>query len=135
MSAFRGYYISIAGTQLPGKFILEGSYKTTDNQRTELKAYRDNSNLLHRQTSPNYKTAMEFSTPVLTLTELEQLKNILNSGIINARERKIRVKYWNSEDLCYRTMTAYMPDVQHTIKNTLNGEPLYESVTYQFIQY
>ena len=135
MAEFKGYLISVNGTELPNKFIVEGSYETTDNQRTELKAYRDNSNKLHRQTSPNYKTSMEFTTPCLFLSELKQLKKILDSGIINATERKIKIKYWNSEDLCYRTMEAYMPDKQHPIKAILNGEPLYEGITYQFIQY
>ena len=54
--AFKGWLIKFGNTVLPNKYLEK--YKSTPNQRLELDASRDATALLHRQTSPNYKTSL-----------------------------------------------------------------------------
>lgn len=62
MADFKGYLIKLNDVEFPPEYIALESYKSTDNQRTELKAYRNSNNYLIRQTSPNFKTKVEFTT-------------------------------------------------------------------------
>ena len=135
MATYEGYLLKIKDTVFPLKYIVSGTYKSTDNQRTELKANRNESNLLVRQTSPNFKTKIEFETPILFLDEYEEIRNILNQGIINVRERKIQITYWNSEELKYKEAICYMPDIDYQPKNQMNGELIYDAMRLAFIEY
>lgn len=135
MAVFKGYLIKLGDVELPNKFIQYDSYKSTDNQRTELKANRDTSNFLHRQTSPNFKTKIEFNTVELHLSDLTEIKNIIAGATINTTERKVRVTYWNNENLVYKTMIAYMPDFEYNIKNVTKNDIVYKPLRIAFIQY
>lgn len=111
-----------------------GSYHSYDNQRSELKANRNAANLLVRQTSPNFKTKIEFETPKLWLNEYEEIRNLLNQGIVNSRERKIQVTYWNSEELRYKDAICYMPDIDYQ-PNNFGNTLLYDQMKLEFIEY
>lgn len=135
MAKYEGYLIMLGNIKFPMKYILQGTYKSTPNQRTEMKAYTNAQNKLIRQTSPRYRSKVEFETPPLFLDELEEIRTMINKAIINAVERKGIVKYFNEEDLRYKTMTCYMPDVEYTTKGELNGTLLYEPIRLAFIEY
>lgn len=135
MVAYKGFLLKIKNIEFPMKYIVSGTYKSNDNQRTELKATRNASNLLIRQTSPNFKTKIEFETPVMYLDEYEEVRNILNQGIINSRERKIQITYWNSEELKYKDAICYMPNIEYSPKNQVNGQLIYAPMRLAFIEY
>ena len=53
MSDFYGYLVKFGNVVLPHSYIQYDTYKVVPFQRTELAAYRDNNNELHRTTSPS----------------------------------------------------------------------------------
>ncbi len=134
---FQGYLIKFTktGKQFPHELIAESSYKSTPLQRTEIKAYRDSNNLMHRTTSPNSKTKLEFTTKELDLSQMQTIRNLLNSAFDNSRQRKLRVTYWDDELLQYRTMTAYVPDITYEIIEISKDNIKYSPVTFTFIEY
>ena len=133
--AFQGWLVKFGDYQLPNKFLKQ--YKDTSNQRIEVDAYRDLAMLLHRETSPNYKSSIVLTIMELNLQEMNLLKNIIDSGITDAVERKATITYWNSEEMDYKTGVFYMPDIQKTIhfveENVFNM--CYESFDIELIEY
>ena len=89
MAKYKGYLLKVKDQIFPMKYIKSETYTSTDNQRSELKAYRDTNNYLIRQTSPNFKTKIEFETPPLLQSQYEEIRQLLNQGTINRTERKI----------------------------------------------
>lgn len=134
---FQGWLIKFPKTNqlFPHELIDKDNYKSTPLQRTELKSYRDNNILLHRVTSPNYKSKIEFQTVELTLAQLAQIRAILNAAFDNRKERKLRVTYWDDELLDYRTMTAYMTDTTYTVSTISNSSIKYNTIRFSFIEY
>lgn len=135
MAAYQGYLIKLGDVIFPLKYIVSTTYKSNDNQRTENKAYRDANNLLHRQTSRNHKTKIEFETPTLYLNELEEIKSIVDKALIDRVERKMNITYWNSEEMKYKKATVYMPDPEYIIKSASKDNLIYNGVRMAFIQY
>lgn len=133
--AYSGYLLSFGSVSLPNRYIAQGTYSITPNQRTELSAYRDNNNNLQRATSPNFKTKITFSTTILELNDKINLQSIIASGIINNTERKVQVTYWNDETNSYHTSYFYIPDVTFTILDTLDSNIYYNPISYTFIEY
>lgn len=135
--AFEGWLIKFGNTALPNGYLEK--YKETPNQRLELDAYRDVAALLHRETSPNYKSKIVVPIRKLYLGEKIVLKAIVDSGIVSGgeRERKVSVTYWNSEELEYKTGTFYMPDIEYTISHidVRKLNMVYEPFEIQLIEY
>ena len=136
MAEFKGYLLKLGDTVFPHEYIALDSYKSADNQRTELKAYRNAQNKLIRQTSPNFKTKIEFNTiDGLKLKDMTKIKSIADKATINKAERKVKVTYWNNEDLRYEQMEAYMPDIEHSIKKITKNDIIYKGKRLAFIEY
>lgn len=136
MAKFEGWLIKVGGKLFPHELIKIKTYKTTPNQRTEIKAYRNADNLLKRQTSPNFKTKIEFETKSgLHLSDLEKIKKVLDEATINTRERKMKITYWNVEELKYKTATVYMPDIDYTINKISGNDYECESFRLAFVEY
>lgn len=136
-SSFQGWLIKFPKTNqlFPHELIDKDNYKSTPLQRTDLKAYRDNSILLHRVTSPNYKSKIEFQTININLAQLAQIRAILNAAMDNSKERKLNVTYWDDELLDYRTMTAYMTDTTYPVSVIKGSDIKYSSIKFTFIEY
>lgn len=113
--AFEGWMIKFGSTALPNSYLEK--YKDTPNQRVELAAYRDTEVLLHRETSPNFKSKIIVPIRKLYLGEKIVLKAIVDSGIVSGggRERKVSVTYWNSEEMGYKSGIFYIADIEYTI--------------------
>ncbi|MEE1318711.1 MAG: DUF6711 family protein [Ruminococcus sp.] len=135
--AFNGYLIKFTktGEYFPHKLIAKSTYKSTPLQRTEIKAYRDSTNTLRRVTSPNYKTKIEFQTHELNLSQMTEIRKVLNSAFENSQQRKVKVTYWDDELLQYRTMTAYIPDITYNVISITSTDIKYSAVTFTFIEY
>ena len=71
------YLLKFGNTELPNKYITSDGYVDTPNQRTELEAYRDANILLHRVTSPNFKTTIMFTTCPMSLSDKKKFQNII----------------------------------------------------------
>lgn len=133
--AFEGYLLAFGGYVLPHKYIQLSSYDTTPNQRTELSAYRDNDNSLHRNTSPNHKTTIKFTTLSLNLLEKQEIQRIMSYGLVNSTERKYEVTYWNDEINAYTTSYFYMPDVNYQINKIDDNNIKYNPISFELIEY
>lgn len=131
---FQGYLLKVGGVIFPHNFIQLNTFISYPNQRTEIDAYRDANNFLHRTTSVNYKTKIEFETLPLDLSEKEQVQAVLDNTI-NSTERKYLVTYWNDETNNYKVMTAYMPDVEYKIKEISSKSIKYNPIRIAFIEY
>lgn len=134
---FQGWLIKFPKTNqlFPHELIDKDNYKSTPLQRTELKSYRDNNILLHRVTSPNYKSKIEFQTLKINLAQLAQIRTVLDAAFDNRKERKLRVTYWDDELLAYRTMTAYMTDTTYTVSTISDSSIKYNTIRFSFIEY
>lgn len=135
--AFQGWLIKFGNTAVPNQYLEK--YKDTPNQRIEISAYRDSGVLLHRETSPNFKSKIVIPIRKLYLGEKIVLKAIVDSGIVagGKTERKVSASYWNSEEMEYKNGIFYMPDISYTIchvdENKLNL--VYEPFEIQLIEY
>lgn len=142
MSNFRGYLLSFGGTPLSNEYIAYKTYKTTPDQRLEIEAFRDADSLLHRVTSPNYKTKIEFNTRGnLSGEEKTALFNEINKGLIDSKQRKYNLEYWDMDAEEYKSAEHgfYMPNIEFTIKRIIddgmNSKIFYEPIRIAFIEY
>lgn len=139
MSNFNGWLIKFGVTIMPNEFLVAEGWESTPNQRTEIDAYRDGNNLLHRETSENYKSKIVMSVRDLTLDEKITFQAIINSGMISEKERKVDVTYWNDETNQYVTSATgfYIPDIQWKIKRIDETEKqiYYKEFTITLIEY
>ena len=136
-SDFAGWLIKFpkTGEYFPHGLIEKDNYKSTPLQRTDIKAYRDNSILLHRVTSPNFKSKVEFQTIPINLAQLAQIRTVLNAAMDNSKERRLQVCYWDDDLLTYRTMTAYMTDTTYPVSTISNNNIKYNAIKFTFIEY
>lgn len=120
---------------IPNKYISLTSYVSTPNQRQDLDSYQDNLGKLHRNTLDHTRSKLEWNTPPLFERELLSLQNILNSGIINAKERKLKIIHYCFDTHTYEQGEFYMPDITFTPLIIRNGEVLMDKVRLAFIEY
>ena len=120
---------------IPNKYISLTSYVSTPNQRQDLDSYQDNLGKLHRNTLDHTRSKLEWNTPPLFERELLSLQNILNSGIINAKERKLKIIHYCFDTHTYEQGEFYMPDIRFTPLLIRNGEVLMDKVRLAFIEY
>lgn len=136
-TAFQGWLLKFGNEILPNEFISYDDYTSTPNQRTEVEAYRDLNNLLHRDTSPNFKTKIEFNTRPLWLSEKVRMQKIFSSGLVNKGERKYSITVWDDEENTYKTGLFYMPDVDYKIIDVdeETNNILYNKCRFAIIEY
>lgn len=136
MAEFKGYLVKFGTTEFPHKYIKYNSYKSYDNQRTEIKASRNASNHLQRETSPNFKSKVEFELiEGLHLKEWEKIKKIIDGHISDKIQRKVAIQYWNHEDMRYKIMTTYIPDIEFDVKSITESDIVYDKIRLAFIEY
>ena len=120
---------------IQNKYISLTSYVSTPNQRQDLDSYQDNWGKLHRNTLDHTRSKLEWNTPPLFERELLSLQNILNSGIINSKERKLKIIHYCFDTHTYEQGEFYMPDITFTPLLIRNGEVLMDKVRLAFIEY
>lgn len=136
---FRGWLIKFGSQVLPNDFLLLEGWSATPNQRTEVDAYRDGNNLLHRETSENFKTKITLSVREMELEDKIRFQSIVNSGMIDAVQRKVDVTYWNDETNQYVTSQTgfYIPNFDWKISRVDEENNLlyYKDFTLTLIEY
>ena len=136
---FEGWLLKFGSVILPNSFLLADGWESTPNQRTEISAYRDANVLLHRETSPNYKTKITITLREMNLAEMSALKEVIKQATVNEQERKISLTYWNDETLEYTEAITkvYMSDVTYKIHRVdeTKKDIEYDSFAMTFIQY
>ena len=139
--AFTGYLIKVGASgyevEIPLKYMRAETYTVTPNQRLEWSAERDVTGVLHRETVANMPPKIEFSTPLMTNSDINALNTIISTAYSVAAERKLRVTYYDPESDSYKSHECYMPDVHYQIRNvdTVKNVINYEELRYAFIGY
>ena len=139
--AFSGYLIKVGPSgsevEIPLKYMRAETYQVTPNQRLEWSAERDVTGVLHRETTANMPPKIEFSTPLMTNSDINALNTILSTAYSVAAERKLRVTYYDPESDSYKSHDCYMPDVHYEMRmvDTVNNVIHYNELRYAFIGY
>lgn len=118
MQEFGGWLIKFGDVVLPNSFLLADGWESTPNQRVEIDAYRDANILLHRETSPNFKTKLTLNIREMNLEERRAWNNIIGLAELAQTEknqRRVRCTYWNDETLEYSAGIFYMSDTTYSI--------------------
>lgn len=114
--AFEGWLLKFGSQEFPMGLINHESWKSTPNQRQEIKAWQDNTGRLHRDTVSHTRTKIEFETVEdMTLNEKMRIQSVINSSMTDTRQRKADITYWNDETNAYTTATVYVPDIMFQI--------------------
>ena len=140
---FEGYLLAVRNTsgtydEFPEQYIQYESWKSTPNQREEIKAYRDdNTRNLTRVTAKGKKTVISFTLRELHLAEKIAVQTFFTSRETNATERKVNIKYWNDEDNDYKTGDFYRSNMEFTIKriDRPNKDIIYNSINVDLVEY
>lgn len=135
---FEGYLIRATktGTVFPVQLMQWDTYKGTPNQREEIKAYRDdNSRDLTRITADGKKTKFEFKTRPLWLEDRAFIQNWLETNFDDSEQRKISLRYWDDEELVYKTGTFYIPNIDYSIIKITDDNIKYKEIQFTFIEY
>ena len=136
---FRGYLLKATGaaSAFPDRFIEEGSWDSTPDQREELKAYRDdNTRDLTRVTAAGKKSVFSFSTREgLHLDEKIAIQNYFYNNESDHTQRKINLTFWNDETNSYDTGDFYRPNMPFKIKRYTSNDIIYDSLKLEFVEY
>jgi hypothetical protein len=123
-------------TPIPNKYISLSSYVSTPHQRQDIDSFQDDFGHLHRNTLEHTRSKLEWNTPPLTERETLDLQNILNSAIINEKERKAKIIHYCFDTHTYEQGEFYIPDITFTpLRIYPNGEVLLDKVRLAFIEY
>jgi hypothetical protein len=138
--AYSGWLIKFGNVILPNSFLLADGWTSTPNQRLEADAFRAANALLHRETLENFKTSMRLTIRGMNLEERRAFDSVIGLATLpndERKQRKLRVTYWNDEELEYKTGNFYMTDPEYTIHTTddikMNIE--YNSFELEFVEY
>lgn len=138
---FDKYFVKIINKSgeevpIPNKYISLASYVSTPHQRQDLDSYQDNLGHLHRNTLTHTRSKLEWNTPPMVERELMDLQNIIESGIINDKERKVKIIHYCFDTHTYEQGEFYVPDITFTpLLIRPNGEVLLDKVRLAFIEY
>lgn len=135
--AFAGYLMRKPNTTtyFPEKLIVWGSYECTPDIRQDKDPMRDISGVLHRSVVPARASTIKFTTPILHLSEKQQIQTFFNSCMVNSAERKVRIEFWDDENNVYKTEYMYIPDIKYTIMYHTANDIVYAPVDYELIGY
>lgn len=136
--AFEGWLLKFGSQEFPLEYLAQDDCDSTPDQRTQIDSYRDADNLLHLETSPNYKTKLEYKTvDDLTLGDKITIQQVMKSGLLDATQRKYRITYWNDESNEYETGEFYVPDIVFRQKRVdrVKKTIIYGSVRIAMIEY
>ena len=138
--AYSGYLIKVGGsngTPLPFKYMKASGYSITPNQRMESEAKRSVDGVLHRSTVEHTATKIEFNTPNMTNTDVNDMMTLFKNNWTSAAERKLLLYYYDIESDAYKEGTFYMPDIQFPIVRVDNVKNVvyYGETRIAFIEY
>ena len=136
--SFEGWLLKFGSQVFPMQYLSFDNCDSTPDQRTEIDSYRDADNLLHRETSPNHKTKLEYNTlDDLTLEDKIVIQQVMKAGLLDAVQRKDRVTYWNDESNEYETGDFYVPDITFRQKRVDRAKKtiIYGSIRIAMIEY
>lgn len=142
-SPFRGYlYKSVkTGQPFPNQYIQFNTFKTTPNQREEIKAYRDdNTRDLTRITAEGKKSTFKHKTrKSLHLNDIIAIQQWFDGAEESTAEaheqRKVELEYWDNENFVYKSGYFYRPNLEFPIIRIEEDDIIYDDYELKFIEY
>ena len=144
-SNWQGYLLKKTITQgtstvdvvFPDKYIALETWEANNNQREEIKAYRDdNTRELTRITAQGKKSAYKFKTRKhLHLAEKMEIQEFFTSSEVDPDQRKIQLTIWNDETNSYFTSYFYRPNMPFKIYKISNDDIIYDEMSFELIEY
>lgn len=149
---YDGYHMRILHSNhgnydIPEWFIAINSFVSLYSN-TDLDAWRDANNVLHRESAANPTPKVEFNTPYIDSKKLQDVWGEIRKRYTNANEKKLRMKVWIEELNDYVTQYFYLtsdvtPTVycKKTVKEIVGGIPvdrirfIYNPIRFAFIGY
>lgn len=118
MSNYKGYLLKFGSVVLPNSYIVQDDGNTSiPNQREEIKAERDDyTRELLRVTADGMITKQTFVIRELTDTQMLAFKNVMKNSLVDEKQRRYHITYWNDESLQYEEGDFYIPDITYTRK-------------------
>lgn len=135
--AFNGYLIKKPGSNIffPERLIVASSYQVVPNRRQDKDPTRDLSGILHRAVVSAMPSTIKFSTRELHLADIQDIQAFFSACQVSAKERSIRIQFWDVDNNGYKIETMYIPDVTYTIVYHTNDDVIYAPVDYELIGY
>lgn len=139
--AFNGKLLEVkvgnSYSTFPTNLVNAESYKVTPDQRMESSANRASSGKLIRQTVEHTATKIDFSTTILTNSQLATITSLLASAYTDTLQRKLDARYYDPTTDSYKEGTFYVPDIDYEILriDKTNNVIWYNSIRYAFIEY
>lgn len=109
---FQGYLYKFGNVELPNSYLQMDKCTSTPKQREEIEAYRDDySRTLHRVTANGMKTKQVLYFRPLNHMQILALKEVMRNSLVDAKQRKYHITYWNDEGMQYNEGDFYIPDI------------------------
>lgn len=126
-----GYVLKVNDTVFPNSLLAPSGYSNTPDRRQDKNSYTDGRGVTHRNILPVKRTTVKIKT-IDSLTHGQLL--IVKSFFPN--RDKVTCEVWNSERNAYQTITAYVPDIEYTVKYIdRKGNFYYDGVEFELIDY
>ena len=127
----RHMYVSI-----PLSAIRYDTYQINPQQAIDLDSYRSETGTLIRNVVGS-KCKIEFNTPMMDDSQWSEVWSILSAGFNNTNEKKLKLKYYDTQSGSYKYGYFYVPDVQTPIRSIdePNGIINYNEIRIAFIEY
>ena len=118
----------------PDKYINEGGYECTPNQRQDVDPYTDQGGTTHRNALSKTKTQITITTRKgLKWAEVAEIMQGLTSNYANVNERDAICTYFDTEYFRMSTGHLYLDPSLSTKITRMDG--IFDSLTFTFIEY
>ena len=126
-----GYVLKVNGTVFPNYLLAPEGYSNTPDRRQDKGSYTNVRGVTIRGILPVKRTTVK----IKTVDDLTHGQLRIVQAFFPNRD-KVVCEVWNSERNTYQTMTAYVPDVEYTVKRIdKDGNFYYNAVEFELIDY
>ena len=126
-----GYVLKVNGTVFPNALLAPGGYSNIPDRRQDKNSYTDGRGATHRNILPVKRTTVK----IKTIDGLTYGQKLIVQSFFPNRD-KVVCEVWNDERNTYQTITAYVPDVEYTVKHIdKDGNFYYNAVEFELIDY
>lgn len=113
---WQGYLLKFGTVEVPLSYIKNEGNTQIPNQREEIKAERDDyTRKLTRVTADGMITKQVFQFREMSYKKVKALQNVMKQGLVDAKQRRYNVTYWNLENMQYESGDIYIPDIEYKI--------------------
>ena len=126
-----GYILKVNSNIFPNSLLAPGGYSNIPDRRQDKNSYTDGRGVTHRNILPVKRTTVK----IRTIDNLTYGQKLIVQAFFPSRD-KVECEVWNDEQNTYQKITAYVPDVEYTIKHIdKDGNFYYNAVEFELIDY